>query len=87
MQSSLASQAMIELKSTLKNTEFGVNCSITKPVNLASQSEQAIENSSLTTKYSSKSCHMTDHRQANGKPLNGQQRKKNKKKRKVNLQV
>ncbi|XP_020284045.1 ribosome-binding protein 1 isoform X4 [Pseudomyrmex gracilis] len=51
-------------------------------VNLASQSEQAIENSSLTTNHSSKSCHMTDHRQANGKPLNGQQQNKSKKKKK-----
>ncbi|XP_067204916.1 kinectin isoform X3 [Linepithema humile] len=80
----LASQALITaLESTLlKNTEFA-NCSITKPVNLTSQSEQEIENSPLTTKYSSKSCHMPDHNtQANWNPLNGQQHKKHKKKRK-----
>ncbi|XP_029171849.1 kinectin isoform X2 [Nylanderia fulva] len=76
----LSSDALIAaLESTLlKNTEFA-NCSITKPVNLVSQSEQEIENSSLTTKYSSKSCHMTDHNtQANW----NQQHKKHKKKRK-----
>ncbi|KMQ89599.1 ribosome-binding protein 1, partial [Lasius niger] len=83
----LVSEALIAaLESTLlKNTEFA-NCSITKPVNLVSQSEQEIENSPLTTKYSSKSCHMTDHNtQANWNPLIGQQHKKHKKKRKVNL--
>ncbi|CAL1685035.1 unnamed protein product [Lasius platythorax] len=80
----LVSEALIAaLESTLlKNTEFA-NCSITKPVNLVSQSEQEIENSPLTTKYSSKSCHMTDHNtQANWNPLIGQQHKKHKKKRK-----
>jgi len=88
MQPSLASQALITaLESTLlKNTEFA-NCSITKPVNLVSQSEQEIENSPLTTKYS-KSCHMTDHNtQANWNPMIGQQHKKHKKKRKVNVQI
>ncbi|XP_072744778.1 uncharacterized protein [Anoplolepis gracilipes] len=80
----LVSEALIAaLESTLlKNTEFA-NCSITKPVNLVSQSEQEIENSPFTTKYSSKSCHMTDHNtQANWNPLIGQQHKKHKKKRK-----
>ncbi|XP_039310657.1 kinectin isoform X4 [Solenopsis invicta] len=79
----LASQALIAaLENTLKNTEFA-NCSITKPVNLVSQSEQEIENNSLTTKYSSNSCHMTDHNiQANWNPVIGQQHKKHKKKRK-----
>ncbi|XP_071571625.1 uncharacterized protein [Temnothorax nylanderi] len=80
----LASQALIAaLENTLlKNTEFA-NCSITKPVNLVSQSEQEIENNSLTTKYSSKSCHMTDHNtQANWNSMIGQQHKKHKKKRK-----
>ncbi|XP_011697731.1 PREDICTED: ribosome-binding protein 1-like isoform X3 [Wasmannia auropunctata] len=80
----IASQALITaLENTLlKNTEFA-NCSITKPVNLVSQSEQEIENNSLTTKYSSKSCHMTDHNtQANWNPMIGQQHKKHKKKRK-----
>ncbi|XP_070154294.1 kinectin isoform X2 [Polyergus mexicanus] len=78
----LVSDALITaLENTLKNTEFA-NCSITKPVNLVSQSEQEIENCSLTTKYSSKSCHMTDHNtQANWNPLIGQH-KKHKKKRK-----
>ncbi|CAL7948527.1 unnamed protein product [Xylocopa violacea] len=65
----------------LKNTEFS-NCSITKPINLV-QSQQEIDNSPLTTKYSSKSCHMTDHNtQASWNPLMGQQYKKHKKKRK-----
>ncbi|XP_050465215.1 kinectin isoform X2 [Cataglyphis hispanica] len=80
----LVSDALITaLENTLlKNTEFA-NCSVTKPVNLISQSEQEIENSPLTTKYSSKSCHMTDHNtQANWNPLIGQQHKKHKKKRK-----
>ncbi|CAK9822917.1 Ktn1 [Anthophora retusa] len=64
-----------------KNTEFA-NCSITKPINLV-QSQQEIDNSPLTTKYSSKSCHMTDHNtQASWNPLMGQQHKKHKKKRK-----
>lgn len=87
MQPPLASQALIAaLENTLlKTTEFA-NCSITKPVNLVNQSEQEIENNSLTTKYSSKSCHMTDHNtQANWNPMIGQQHKKHKKKRKVNL--
>lgn len=84
MQPPLASRTLITTLAYLKNTEFANN-SITKPVNLV-QSEQEIENSSLTTKYSSKSCHMTDHNtQASRKPLIGQQHKKNKKKRKVNL--
>ncbi|KAL6264526.1 hypothetical protein P5V15_004633 [Pogonomyrmex californicus] len=80
----LASQALIAaLENTLlKNTEFA-NCSVTKSVNLVNQSEQEIENNSLTTKYSSKSCHMTDHNtQANWNPMIGQQHKKHKKKRK-----
>ncbi|XP_076749451.1 uncharacterized protein LOC143422582 isoform X3 [Xylocopa sonorina] len=65
----------------LKSTEFS-NCSITKPINLV-QSQQEIDNSPLTTKYSSKSCHMTDHNtQASWNPLMGQQHKKHKKKRK-----
>ncbi|XP_039310678.1 kinectin isoform X9 [Solenopsis invicta] len=83
IQPPLASQALIAaLENTLKNTEFA-NCSITKPVNLVSQSEQEIENNSLTTKYSSNSCHMTDHNiQANWNPVIGQQHKKHKKKRK-----
>lgn len=79
----LVSDALITaLENTLlKNTEFA-NCSITKPVNLVSQSEQEIENSPLTTKCSSKSYHMTDHNtQANWNPLIGQH-KKHKKKRK-----
>ncbi|XP_018340923.1 PREDICTED: kinectin-like isoform X4 [Trachymyrmex septentrionalis] len=80
----LASQTLIAVleNTRLKNTEFA-NCSITKPVNLVNQSEQEIENNSLTTKYSSKSCHMTDHNtQANWNPVIGQQHKKHKKKRK-----
>ncbi|XP_018393909.1 PREDICTED: kinectin-like isoform X1 [Cyphomyrmex costatus] len=80
----LASQTLISVleNTRLKNTEFA-NCSITKPVNLVNQSEQEIENNSLTTKYSSKSCHMTDHNtQANWNPVIGQQHKKHKKKRK-----
>ncbi|EGI70299.1 Ribosome-binding protein 1, partial [Acromyrmex echinatior] len=84
---SLASQTLIAVleNTRLKNTEFA-NCSITKSVNLVNQSEQEIENNSLTTKYSSKSCHMTDHNtQANWNPVIGQQHKKHKKKRKVNL--
>ncbi|XP_011636853.1 kinectin-like isoform X3 [Pogonomyrmex barbatus] len=84
MQPPLASQALIAaLENTLlKNTEFA-NCSVTKSVNLVNQSEQEIENNSLTTKYSSKSCHMTDHNtQANWNPMIGQQHKKHKKKRK-----
>ncbi|EFN62950.1 Laminin-like protein epi-1 [Camponotus floridanus] len=82
----LDSEALIAVleNTLLKNTEFA-NCSITKPVNLVSQSEQEIENNPLTTKYSSKSCHMTDHTQSNWNPLIGQQHKKHKKKRKVNL--
>ncbi|KYN08596.1 Kinectin [Cyphomyrmex costatus] len=85
----LASQTLISVleNTRLKNTEFA-NCSITKPVNLVNQSEQEIENNSLTTKYSSKSCHMTDHNtQANWNPVIGQQHKKHKKKRKVNLSL
>ncbi|XP_036139842.1 kinectin isoform X3 [Monomorium pharaonis] len=84
MQPPLASQALIAaLENTLfKNTEF-TNCSITKPINLVSQSEQEIENNSHPTKYSSKSCHMTEHNtQANWNPMIGQQHKKHKKKRK-----
>ncbi|XP_011264045.2 kinectin isoform X3 [Camponotus floridanus] len=79
----LDSEALIAVleNTLLKNTEFA-NCSITKPVNLVSQSEQEIENNPLTTKYSSKSCHMTDHTQSNWNPLIGQQHKKHKKKRK-----
>ncbi|KAL0113639.1 hypothetical protein PUN28_012644 [Cardiocondyla obscurior] len=80
----LASQALLTaLENTLlKNTEFA-NCSITKPVSLMSQTEQEIENNSLTTKYSSKSCHMTDHNtQANWNSMIDQQHKKRKKKRK-----
>ncbi|XP_018305002.1 kinectin isoform X7 [Mycetomoellerius zeteki] len=80
----LASKTLIAVleNTRLKNTEFA-NCSITKPVNLVNQSEQEIENNSLTTKYSSKSCHMTDHNtQANWNPVIGQQHKKHKKKRK-----
>ncbi|XP_006617308.1 kinectin isoform X2 [Apis dorsata] len=70
----------------LKNTEFA-NCSITKPINLV-QSQQEIDNSPLTTKYSSKSCHMTDHNtQASWNPLMSQQHKKHKKKRKVNSKI
>ncbi|XP_043528904.1 kinectin isoform X5 [Frieseomelitta varia] len=66
----------------LKNTEFA-NYSITKPINLV-QCQQEIDNSPLTTKYSSKSCHMTDHNtQASWNPLMGQQHKKHKKKRKM----
>ncbi|XP_014597907.1 PREDICTED: kinectin isoform X3 [Polistes canadensis] len=79
----LAAQNLIAaLESTfLKNTEFA-NCSMTKSMNLV-QSQQEIDNSSLTSKYSSKSCHMTDHNtQASWNPLNGQQHKKHKKKRK-----
>ncbi|XP_032691151.1 kinectin-like isoform X2 [Odontomachus brunneus] len=80
----LASQTLIttlKYKEYFKNTEFANN-SITKPVNLV-QSEQEIENSPLTSKYSSKSCHMTDHNtQASRKQLYGQQHKKHKKKRK-----
>ncbi|XP_076235212.1 uncharacterized protein LOC143179757 isoform X3 [Calliopsis andreniformis] len=79
----LAAQTLIAaLENTpLKNTEFA-NCSVTKPVNLV-QSQQEIDNSPLTTKYSSKSCHMTDHNtQASWNPLIGQQNKKHKKKRK-----
>ncbi|KAF3429202.1 hypothetical protein E2986_01409 [Frieseomelitta varia] len=70
----------------LKNTEFA-NYSITKPINLV-QCQQEIDNSPLTTKYSSKSCHMTDHNtQASWNPLMGQQHKKHKKKRKVNFKI
>ncbi|KOX71283.1 Kinectin [Melipona quadrifasciata] len=70
----------------LKNTEFA-NCSITKPINLV-QCQQEIDNSPLTTKNSSKSCHMTDHNtQASWNPLMGQQHKKHKKKRKVNFKI
>lgn len=86
MQTPLAAQSLIAaLQSTLlKNTEFA-NCPMTKSMNLV-QSQQEIDNSSLTSKYSSKSCHMTDHNtQANWNPLIGQQHKKHKKKRKVNL--
>nr|XP_050854410.1 early endosome antigen 1-like isoform X3 [Vespula vulgaris] len=83
MQTPLAAQSLIAaLQSTLlKNTEFA-NCPMTKSMNLV-QSQQEIDNSSLTSKYSSKSCHMTDHNtQANWNPLIGQQHKKHKKKRK-----
>ncbi|XP_076482209.1 uncharacterized protein LOC117166047 isoform X2 [Bombus vancouverensis nearcticus] len=79
----LATQTLIAALENilLKNTEFA-NCSITKPINLV-QSQQEIDNSPLTTKYSSKSCHMTDHNtQASWNPLMGQQHKKHKKKRK-----
>lgn len=85
MQLPLATQTLIAALENilLKNTEFA-NCSITKPINLV-QSQQEIDNSPLTTKYSSKSCHMTDHNtQASWNPLMGQQHKKHKKKRKVN---
>lgn len=52
------------------------------------QSQQEIDNSPFTTKYSSKSCHMTDHNtQASWNPLIGQQHKKHKKKRKVKFKV
>lgn len=88
MQPPLAAQTLIAaLESTLlKNTEF-TNCSITKPINLV-QSQQEIDHSSLTSKYSSKSCHMTDHNtQASWNPLIGQPHKKHKKKRKVNCKV
>ncbi|KAL2728777.1 kinectin-like isoform X1 [Vespula squamosa] len=80
----LAAQSLIAaLQSTLlKNTEFA-NCPMTKSMNLV-QSQQEIDNSSLTSKYSSKSCHMTDHNtQASWNPLIGQQHKKHKKKRKA----
>lgn len=87
MQPPLASRTLItelEHREYFKNTEF-TNNSITKPVNLV-RSEQEIENNPLTTKYSSKSCHMTDNNtQASRNPLIGQQHKKHKKKRKVNL--
>ncbi|XP_076666065.1 uncharacterized protein LOC143367789 isoform X2 [Andrena cerasifolii] len=79
----LAAQTLIAaLESTLlKNTEF-TNCSITKPINLV-QSQQEIDHSPPTSKYSSKSCHMTDHNtQASWNPLIGQPHKKHKKKRK-----
>ncbi|XP_076637833.1 uncharacterized protein LOC143349993 isoform X2 [Colletes latitarsis] len=79
----LAAQTLIAaLENTLlKNTEFA-NCSVTKPINSV-QSQQEIDNSPLSTKYSSKSCHMTDHNtQASWNPLMGQQHKKHKKKRK-----
>nr|XP_012144921.1 PREDICTED: kinectin isoform X2 [Megachile rotundata] len=67
--------------SNSENTEF-TNCSIIKPINLV-QSPQEIDNSPLTTKYSSKSCHMTDHNtQPSWNPLMSQQHKKHKKKRK-----
>lgn len=85
MQPPLAAQTLIvELENALlKNTEFA-NCPIAKPINLV-QSQQEIDNSPLATKYSSKSCHMTDHNtQASWNPLIGQQHKKHKKKRKVN---
>lgn len=88
MQPPLAAQTLIAALENilLKNTEFA-NCSITKPINLV-QSQQEIDNSPLTTKYSSKSCHMTDHNtQASWNPLMGQQHKKHKKKRKVNLTI
>ncbi|XP_043255136.1 putative leucine-rich repeat-containing protein DDB_G0290503 isoform X2 [Colletes gigas] len=84
----LAAQTLIAaLENTLlKNTEFA-NCSVTKPINLV-QSQQEIDNSPLSTKYSSKSCHMTDHNtQASWNPLMGQQHKKYKKKRKVNSKI
>ncbi|XP_035732879.1 kinectin-like isoform X4 [Vespa mandarinia] len=83
MQTPLAAQSLIAaLQSTLlKNTDFA-NCPMTKSMNLV-QSQQEIDNSSLTSKYSSKSCHMTDHNtQASWNPLIGQQHKKHKKKRK-----
>lgn len=86
MQTPLATQSLIAaLQNTLlKNKEFA-NCPMTKSMNLV-QSQQEIDNSSLTSKYSSKSCHMTDHNtQASWNPLFGQQHKKHKKKRKVNL--
>ncbi|XP_061931772.1 uncharacterized protein LOC108001331 isoform X6 [Apis cerana] len=79
----LATQTLIAALENilLKNTEFA-NCSIIKPINLV-QSQQEIDNSPLTTKYSSKSCHMTDHNtQASWNPLMSQQHKKHKKKRK-----
>lgn len=88
IQPPLASQALIaalESSGLLKSTEFA-NCSITKPVSLV-QSKQEIENNPLTTKYSSNSCHMATNNdtQASWNPLIGQQHKKHKKKRKVNL--
>ncbi|XP_017788551.1 PREDICTED: kinectin-like [Habropoda laboriosa] len=79
----LAAQTLIAALENIlrKNTEFA-NCSIAKPINLV-QSQQEIDNSPLTTKYFSKSCHMTDHNtQASWNPLMGQQHKKHKKKRK-----
>lgn len=88
MQPPLATQTLIAALENilLKNTEFA-NCSIIKPINLV-QSQQEIDNSPLTTKYSSKSCHMTDHNtQASWNPLMSQQHKKHKKKRKVNSKI
>ncbi|KAK2587486.1 hypothetical protein KPH14_003189 [Odynerus spinipes] len=83
MQTPLAPQGLIAaLESTLlKNTEFA-NCPMSKSMNLV-QSQQQIDTSSLSSKYSSKSCHMTDHNtQASWNPLIGQPPKKHKKKRK-----
>ncbi|XP_015597971.1 kinectin isoform X4 [Cephus cinctus] len=78
----LAAQSLLAaLEKTFKNTELA-NCSITEPINsLQSQAEN--DNRSLTSKISPKTCHTTDHNtQASWNPLNGQQHKKHKKKRK-----
>ncbi|XP_011504338.1 PREDICTED: kinectin-like isoform X3 [Ceratosolen solmsi marchali] len=68
-------------KSRLKNTELE-KCSLTEP-DCSAKSQQDIDNSSLTSKLASNTCHMTDNSIKNScNSLNGQQHKKHKKKRK-----
>ena len=82
MQPMLGAQCLIAAleQSLLKNTELE-NCSLTEPENSV-ESRQDTDDSSLISKIASNTCHTTDNVIQNS-PLNGQQHKKHKKKRKV----
>jgi DnaJ-class molecular chaperone len=70
-------------KSRLKKTELDKRC-VTE-TECSVESRQDIDDSSLTSKLASNTCHMTDNIiQNNCNSLNGQQHKKHKKRRKVN---
>ncbi|XP_046740481.1 kinectin-like [Diprion similis] len=82
----VAHSLLAALEKSLKNTELA-KCSITEPATDLVERQQEPDTSFLISKTSSpQTCHMIDHNtQASWNPLNSQQHKKHKKKRKSTM--
>lgn len=80
----VAQSLLAALEKTLKNTEIE-KCTVTEPTDLVECDHQEPPDTGfLISKTSPQTCQMIEHNtQASWNPLNGQQHKKHKKKRKV----